>query len=265
MNSLGGKQNSSWLKNGVYSGRMLLCVRDRAVSESPVHASLHQQFSHGHSTSHDKGSLNAAGVGTRFSHFLPTSRRIVQFSNQKVAGYQLFPFLHCKSHWHEEDTCIENMVWLWVSWGQVEHILNELAGSRGQDQKHVLCTWMEPLTCSMLAMWRYRIACFEKLYCDQRTCWQILVTRLYWNVCFCIWLVPWPFLTKMLTFWNQISCHLNWSRNGSANLDVSMSHMFTANRLWRKFLTQTASFHLLKQCNVVCYIAQHISSNCQWC
>jgi ethanolamine-phosphate cytidylyltransferase len=79
-------------------GRMLLCVRDRAVSESPVHASLHQQFSHGHSTSHDKGSLNAAGVGTRFSHFLPTSRRIVQFSNQKVAGYQLFPFLHCESH-----------------------------------------------------------------------------------------------------------------------------------------------------------------------
>ncbi|KAH9549269.1 hypothetical protein CY35_10G008900 [Sphagnum magellanicum] len=67
-------------------GRMLLCVRDRAVSESPVHTSLHQQFSHGHSTSHDKGSLNAGGVGTRFSHFLPTSRRIVQFSNQKGPG-----------------------------------------------------------------------------------------------------------------------------------------------------------------------------------
>ncbi len=82
----------------MYLGRMLLCVRDRAVGESPVHTSLHQQFSHGHSTSHDKGSLNAAGVGTRFSHFLPTSRRIVQFSNQKVAGYQLFPFLHCESH-----------------------------------------------------------------------------------------------------------------------------------------------------------------------
>ncbi len=50
----------------------------------------------------------------------------------------------------------------------MEHILIELAASRGQDQKHVLCTWMELLTCSMLAMWRYRIACFEKLYYDQR-------------------------------------------------------------------------------------------------
>lgn len=50
----------------------------------------------------------------------------------------------------------------------MEHILNELAGSRGQDQKHVLCMWMELLTCSMLAMWRYRIACFEKLYYNQR-------------------------------------------------------------------------------------------------
>ncbi len=50
----------------------------------------------------------------------------------------------------------------------MEHILIELARSRGQDQKHVLCTWMELLTCSMLAMWRYRIACFEKLYYDQR-------------------------------------------------------------------------------------------------
>lgn len=50
----------------------------------------------------------------------------------------------------------------------MEDILIELAGNRGQDQKHVLCTWMELLTCSMLAMWRYRIACFEKLYYNQR-------------------------------------------------------------------------------------------------
>ncbi len=66
---------------------MLLCVRDRGVTESPVHTSLQRQFSNGFSSpSHDsnKGSLSA-GVGTRYSHFLPTSRRIVQFSNQKVA------------------------------------------------------------------------------------------------------------------------------------------------------------------------------------
>jgi ethanolamine-phosphate cytidylyltransferase len=68
-------------------GRMLLCVRDRGVTESPVHTSLQRQFSNGFSSlSHDsnKGSLSA-GVGTRYSHFLPTSRRIVQFSNKKVA------------------------------------------------------------------------------------------------------------------------------------------------------------------------------------
>jgi len=69
-------------------GRMLLCVRDRGVTESPVHASLQRQFSNGFSSlSHDsnKGSLSA-GVGTRYSHFLPTSRRIVQFSNKKGPG-----------------------------------------------------------------------------------------------------------------------------------------------------------------------------------
>jgi ethanolamine-phosphate cytidylyltransferase len=56
---------------------MLLCVRDRP-NESPVHASLQRQFSHGNN---DKGS--SGGAGTRVSHFLPTSRRIVQFSNGK--------------------------------------------------------------------------------------------------------------------------------------------------------------------------------------
>lgn len=56
---------------------MLLCVRDRPINETPAHASLQRQFSHGHSGS------QGTGVGTRVSHFLPTSRRIVQFSNGK--------------------------------------------------------------------------------------------------------------------------------------------------------------------------------------
>ena len=56
---------------------MLLCVRDRP-NETTVHASLQRQFSHGHS---DNGP--SAGAATRVSHFLPTSRRIVQFSNGK--------------------------------------------------------------------------------------------------------------------------------------------------------------------------------------
>lgn len=58
-------------------GRMLLCVRDRPFNENSVHASLQRQFSHGH------GGSQGTGVGTRVSHFLPTSRRIVQFSNGK--------------------------------------------------------------------------------------------------------------------------------------------------------------------------------------
>lgn len=58
---------------------MLLCVRDRPTNESPVHASLQRQFSHGHGGSPG----TSGGVGTRVSHFLPTSRRIVQFSNGK--------------------------------------------------------------------------------------------------------------------------------------------------------------------------------------
>jgi len=57
-----------------------LCVRDRP-NETPAHASLQRQFSHGHSGSHENGST--AGAATRVSHFLPTSRRIVQFSNGK--------------------------------------------------------------------------------------------------------------------------------------------------------------------------------------
>lgn len=61
---------------------MLLCVRERTSGDSPSHASLQRQFSHGHGQKKfdDAGS----GSGTRVSHFLPTSRRIVQFSNEKV-------------------------------------------------------------------------------------------------------------------------------------------------------------------------------------
>ncbi|CAK9216362.1 unnamed protein product [Sphagnum troendelagicum] len=59
-------------------GRMLLCLRDTSVGGSQTHASLQRQFSHGH----EKGS-SSVGAGTRISQFLPTSRRIVQFSNGK--------------------------------------------------------------------------------------------------------------------------------------------------------------------------------------
>ncbi|KAL0009308.1 hypothetical protein SO802_010810 [Lithocarpus litseifolius] len=61
-------------------GRMLLCVRERPISDSNNHSSLQRQFSHGHSQKFKDG---GSGSGTRVSHFLPTSRRIVQFSNGK--------------------------------------------------------------------------------------------------------------------------------------------------------------------------------------
>ncbi|EXC35204.1 Ethanolamine-phosphate cytidylyltransferase [Morus notabilis] len=64
-------------------GRMLLCVRERSVSDSHSHSSLQRQFSHGHGQKFDDG---GSGSGTRVSHFLPTSRRIVQFSNGKGPG-----------------------------------------------------------------------------------------------------------------------------------------------------------------------------------
>lgn len=64
-------------------GRMLLCVRERPSSESQNHSSLQRQFSHGHSQKSEDG---GSGSGTRISHFLPTSRRIVQFSNGKGPG-----------------------------------------------------------------------------------------------------------------------------------------------------------------------------------
>ncbi|PKI41015.1 hypothetical protein CRG98_038543 [Punica granatum] len=67
-------------------GRMLLCVRERSVSDTHKnqnHSSLQRQFSHGHSQKIDDG---GSCSGTRVSHFLPTSRRIVQFSNGKGPG-----------------------------------------------------------------------------------------------------------------------------------------------------------------------------------
>uniref|UniRef100_A0A0E0RD19 ethanolamine-phosphate cytidylyltransferase n=1 Tax=Oryza rufipogon TaxID=4529 RepID=A0A0E0RD19_ORYRU len=55
-------------------GRMLLCVRERSASDSHNHSSLQRQFSHGHGQKIDD---SGSGSGTRISHFLPTSRRIV--------------------------------------------------------------------------------------------------------------------------------------------------------------------------------------------
>ncbi|KAK8950235.1 hypothetical protein KSP40_PGU000001 [Platanthera guangdongensis] len=62
-------------------GRMLLCVRERSSGDRHTHSSLQRQFSHGHSPRFDDG--KSPHGGTRVSHFLPTSRRIVQFSNGK--------------------------------------------------------------------------------------------------------------------------------------------------------------------------------------
>ncbi|AQK57092.1 ethanolamine-phosphate cytidylyltransferase [Zea mays] len=63
-------------------GRMLLCVRERS-SDAHNHSSLQRQFSSGHGQKVDD---TGSGTGTRVSHFLPTSRRIVQFSNSKGPG-----------------------------------------------------------------------------------------------------------------------------------------------------------------------------------
>ncbi|XP_047340730.1 ethanolamine-phosphate cytidylyltransferase-like [Impatiens glandulifera] len=66
-------------------GRMLLCVRERSTSDNHNHSSLQRQFSHGHGQKSEDG-VTATGTSTRISHFLPTSRRIVQFSNGKGPG-----------------------------------------------------------------------------------------------------------------------------------------------------------------------------------
>ncbi|WZZ78671.1 hypothetical protein YC2023_099243 [Brassica napus] len=65
-------------------GRMLLCVRERSNSQS--HSSLQRQCSHGHNSPRFEDGASSAG-GTRVSHFLPTSRRIVQFSNGKALDF----------------------------------------------------------------------------------------------------------------------------------------------------------------------------------
>ncbi|XP_020241710.1 ethanolamine-phosphate cytidylyltransferase [Asparagus officinalis] len=68
-------------------GRMLLCVRERSHGESHNHSSLQRQFSHGHGSPRGPKVEDAwSASGTRVSNFLPTSRRIVQFSNEKGAG-----------------------------------------------------------------------------------------------------------------------------------------------------------------------------------
>ncbi|KAJ4780076.1 Ethanolamine-phosphate cytidylyltransferase [Rhynchospora pubera] len=64
-------------------GRMLLCMRERSLGDAQNHSSLQRQFSHGNSQSGDN---STAGTLTKISNFLPTSRRIVQFSNGKGPG-----------------------------------------------------------------------------------------------------------------------------------------------------------------------------------
>ncbi|KAH7289714.1 hypothetical protein KP509_30G015800 [Ceratopteris richardii] len=64
-------------------GRMLLCIRDRQSNENQNHASLQREFSHGHGNKAENGNTTSS---TRISNFLPTSRRIVQFSNGKGPG-----------------------------------------------------------------------------------------------------------------------------------------------------------------------------------
>jgi ethanolamine-phosphate cytidylyltransferase len=63
-------------------GRMLLCVRERSISDSHNHSSLQRQFSSGRSHKFEDGGSSS---GTHVN-FLPTSRRIVQFSNGKSPG-----------------------------------------------------------------------------------------------------------------------------------------------------------------------------------
>ena len=83
----------------LFTGRMLLCVRERPISDSNNHSSLQRQFSHGHSQKFEDG---GSGSGTRVSHFLPTSRRIVQFSNGKVCSVFV---------------CVVNIWSLWWAYG----------------------------------------------------------------------------------------------------------------------------------------------------
>nr|CAB3462841.1 unnamed protein product [Digitaria exilis] len=87
MNKLFTEYNIDYIIHGddpclLPDGRMLLCVRERS-SDAHNHSSLQRQFSSGHGQKVDDG---GSGSGTRVSHFLPTSRRIVQFSNSRGPG-----------------------------------------------------------------------------------------------------------------------------------------------------------------------------------
>jgi ethanolamine-phosphate cytidylyltransferase len=68
---------------------MLLCVRERTITDSHNHSSLQRQFSNGRGQKFDD-SVGVVSSGTRVSHFLPTSRRIVQFSNGRVCLCKFF-------------------------------------------------------------------------------------------------------------------------------------------------------------------------------
>ena len=62
-----------------------------------LNSSLQRQFGNGHSPKFEAGVSAATASGTRISHFLPTSRRIVQFSNGRVCSCNVminhvFPF-----------------------------------------------------------------------------------------------------------------------------------------------------------------------------
>jgi ethanolamine-phosphate cytidylyltransferase len=82
---VGARASLRLIKDCLGAGRMLLCLRDRSVGDLQTQESLQRQFSHGHSHDHERdSSSSSAGASTRISQFLPTSRRIVQFSNGKV-------------------------------------------------------------------------------------------------------------------------------------------------------------------------------------
>lgn len=74
------------------AGRMLLCVRERTITDTHNHSSLQRQFSNGRGQKFDDG---VVASGTRVSHFLPTSRRIVQFSNGRVCLFKDLSLLVC--------------------------------------------------------------------------------------------------------------------------------------------------------------------------
>lgn len=66
-------------------GRMLMCTRgNRFISSDEPHP-LAKSFSLGDNPDQEEGALTPGSKHTTLSHFLPTSRRLVQFSNGRVA------------------------------------------------------------------------------------------------------------------------------------------------------------------------------------